>query len=410
MCMKRVRASAGGHGLPEHTTVVVIGAGIAGAATCYHLASMGMTDVILLEKEAVPGYHATGRNAGLCYQVIPEPAVMEMAAHGASFLRTPPPMFPIRLANRWTGSLTLFSEEQRPEMEELASRMARLDVPVLPVAPLDAALARLKLLRPDTFHRAFFCPTDGVMDIHGMLTGYLKKASEAGIRFYPGARVTSLLTSNRRFVGVHTTFGSVKAEACVLAAGPWANDLARTAGLSPLPLTPCRRHILCLDPGDGGGDGGDGGGDGGAEPDEFIAGSWQSRQSWPFVWDIANNYYFRPEGSLFLFSPCDQQQMPPSDTGKDWEVVEQAAHKALAYLKSLEQARLMNAWSGLRTLTPDGVFILGRDPRMGGLFWAAGLGGHGMTTSHAVGKLVAGSLLDRPTIEDPGPFSPDRFL
>jgi glycine/D-amino acid oxidase-like deaminating enzyme len=103
--------------------------------------------------------------------------------------------------------------------------------------------------------------------------------------------------------------------------------------------------------------------------------------------------------------------MEPHDSGVDWDTVELGADKALTWLTGLDGAQVVNAWSGLRTLTPDSLFVLGPDPRLEGLYWAAGLCGHGMTTSWAVGRLTAELVLEgNARTADVAPFRPDRFL
>jgi D-arginine dehydrogenase len=83
----------------------------------------------------------------------------------------------------------------------------------------------------------------------------------------------------------------------------------------------------------------------------------------------------------------------------------------VAALPGAASARLRNVWAGLRTLTPDGGFVVGPDPRLPGLCWVAGLGGHGMTTSPAVGELAAALILDgRVDWPDAAALSPARFL
>lgn len=87
------------------------------------------------------------------------------------------------------------------------------------------------------------------------------------------------------------------------------------------------------------------------------------------------------------------------------------AEKFSAYVPQLAQARPAHSWAGLRVLTPDNRFVLGEDPRLSGFIWAAGLGGHGMTTSFGVGEIVAQIIAEENTPDAfADAFSPERFL
>jgi glycine/D-amino acid oxidase-like deaminating enzyme len=85
------------------------------------------------------------------------------------------------------------------------------------------------------------------------------------------------------------------------------------------------------------------------------------------------------------------------------------AYKITRFMPALTNAPINRRWAGLRTLTPDGRFVIGWDPKVKGLFWVAGLGGHGVTTSSAVGALAA-DLITAGTGAQSEAFSPARFF
>jgi glycine/D-amino acid oxidase-like deaminating enzyme len=132
-------------------------------------------------------------------------------------------------------------------------------------------------------------------------------------------------------------------------------------------------------------------------------------KSWPFVWDVSHDIYFRPEGDGLLLCACDQDQLPACDPAVDAAAEELLAEKINRFMPGLAAASIHRRWAGLRTLTPDGRFVIGWDPRVEGLFWVAGLGGHGVTTSSAVGALAA-DLIVAGFENKSEPFSPDRFV
>jgi len=85
------------------------------------------------------------------------------------------------------------------------------------------------------------------------------------------------------------------------------------------------------------------------------------------------------------------------------------AEKIERYIPALSDVSISRGWAGFRTLTPDGRFVIGWDPKVEGLFWVAGLGGHGVTTSSAVGALAVDLMLGGPEKKSPA-FAPDRFF
>src|SRR5215467_13243310 len=100
--------------------------------------------------------------------------------------------------------------------------------------------------------------------------------------------------------------------------------------------------------------------------------------------------------------------MAPCDAQTEESVAELLFEKIRRYLPELSDVAIKNHWAGLRTLSGDGRFVIGWDPNVEGFFWVAGLGGHGVTTSAAVGSLAAKILLGG---ESPlsAAFSPARF-
>jgi len=109
-----------------------------------------------------------------------------------------------------------------------------------------------------------------------------------------------------------------------------------------------------------------------------------------------------------LLCACDQTEMAPGDPPVDESVKELLAEKIQRFMPALSEVAVSRGWAGFRTLTPDGRFVIGWDPIIDNFFWVAGLGGHGMTTSAAVGSLAAELLIGGKGKKSP-PFCPDRF-
>jgi glycine/D-amino acid oxidase-like deaminating enzyme len=121
---------------------------------------------------------------------------------------------------------------------------------------------------------------------------------------------------------------------------------------------------------------------------------------------VSHGLYFRPEPPGLLLSPCDETSHAAGDAPVDAAAQELLASKVRRFMPGLGDVGVARAWACLRTLTPDGSFLIGRDPSLPNLVWCAGLGGHGVTVSAAAGRLAAEAVLGWPSLaaHDPGRF------
>lgn len=355
--------------VPERTRVVVVGGGFAGAATAYHLAQAGLGEVVVLEREAECGFHASGRNAGLCRQLADDDLVTGLAIAGAEFLRRPPAGFAggAPLLDQ-TGSLLLSGSGAA--LDDLAARAARRDLPHEPLA-LDRVLARWPRLTGVPAAGAVYFPTDGVIDIHRLLRGFLAGARAGGARVYQAAEVRRF-RPGRGGVAVDTSRGTITADWVVNAAGAWAGEIGRRAGAAPLELTCLHRHLFLT---------------------ERVPNL--DRRA-PFAWLIdREEMYVRPEESGYLISACDSAPSEPCDARVSPEagaLLGDRLRRVAPWLADLAVAR---SWACLRTFAADQRPVVGWDPAAPWLFWVAGLGGHGATTCAAIGRLAARDLAAR---------------
>lgn len=363
---------------------VIVGAGFAGAATAYHLARKGAGEVLLLEREKVAGFHSSGRNASMVRQVVPGREVTALAVRGTAFLRRLPADWPLPVSYEQNGSLLLGRGSSWEKLLQDAAVARAMGVEA-EVWQRERAIERVPLLERADFEGAIWCPTDGVVDIHALLQGYLKAAAAHGAKVLYGAPVLSVEVAGGRVKAVVAPSGRIEADVLVNAAGPWARALADMAGAVAAPLRPCRRHLFLTEP----------------LP-------WVDRR-WPFVWDVAHGLYFRPDSDGLLLCPCDEEELPPGDTPVDGAAAELLAEKVRDYLPAAASVGIRKSWAGLRTLSPDGRFVIGWDPQVEGFFWVAGLGGHGVTTSSAAGEMAA-ELMRGGKPEFAEAFSPRRFL
>jgi D-arginine dehydrogenase len=361
---------------------VIIGAGFAGAATAYQLARRGVSDILLLEQESIPGFHSSGRNAAMLRQCVSEPELTKLARAGANFIRHLPADWPDAVPFKQNGSLLLGSGAGWKKLQRDAAAGVQVGIEMELLTPQEAK-KRVAVLEQAEFDGAAWCGTDGIVDIHALLSGYLKFAAAKGAEIRYNCALRSIKPAAGRSE-LQTSEGVFVANTLVNASGAWANGVAQLAGANRLPLRPCRRHLFVSPP---------------------LA--WVDPR-WPFVWDVSHDIYFRPEGAGLLLCPCDQTELTPGDPPVDESVKELLAEKIEQFMPALATVSIHKGWAGFRTLTPDGRFIIGWDPHVENFFWVAGLGGHGMTTSAPVGELAADLLLGGRE-KKTAAFAPERF-
>lgn len=353
-------------------TVVIIGGGIAGLSAAWWLTRMGGARVTVLEKEPGPGRHSSSLNAAILRSASGPWPLPSLARETAELLTRPPSeLAQAPLLDRC--GLLLLGDDLDPEASQAESVDQR------------GMRALAPRFRPRG-ERALWYPDDGRIDIHGLLRGLARAVRARGGELRTGASVRRLEVSGAQVHGaVLENDELVRADWTVLAAGGWAGLLASAAG-SPVRLRPTRRHLLLT------------------RPDRRI------ERDWPIVWDETAGFYARPEAGGLLLCACDRSSVDPdacaADPAQEPAILERA-RECLPELDGLQRERF---WAGMRTFGPDALPLVGRDPSLAGLFWSAGLGGHGMTTSLATGRIAAEGLLDR--VSDPDvahALSPERL-
>jgi D-arginine dehydrogenase len=364
--------------------VVIVGGGIAGASLAYFLAEVGMTDVLLLERESQPGYHATGRSAATLSELDPVPTLLQLKARAAPFLRQPPPGFVDGPLLDPFGVMALFREPLWSAFRSIVPFVREQGTAVELLSPADA-LARVPALVPERFDGAAFVAGDGHIDVHALLWAYLRHARARGVESRFGADVRAIRVRDGRVAGVVTDAGEITAGRVVNAAGAWAARVAALAGATPIPLVPHRRTIVVFD-----------------VPVDV--------RGWPMVAFEEERFYFAPESGGLKLSPMDEDAMEPCDPRPDDEVIAAGLERLRRVAPTLVPRSIRRKWSGLRTFAPDRVPVVGDDPRVAGFFWLAGQGGCGIETSPFLGRVAADLLVDgRTALFDAATLAPTRF-
>jgi D-arginine dehydrogenase len=352
--------------------VLIVGAGIAGSALAFELAAD--RTVAMVEREAAPGYHSTGRSAAMLTETYGTAAVRALAAASRAFFERPPPGFcayPL-LAPR--GMLHVARADQAAAFEQARRDAAGAGVRLL---GREAVLALAPFLDPAYAHAGLYEAAAMAIDVSALHQGYVRAFRERDGHLACDADILSIA---RRQGGweIETRAGALRAGVLVNAAGAWADEIAEMAGVAPLGLVPRRRTALLLDPPDG-----------------------MDPTAWPMVIDVEERFYVKPEAGQLLVSPADATPVAPSDVQPE-ELDVALAVDHFECVSGRKVVRIGRRWAGLRTFAPDENPVLGPDPGEPAFFWLAGQGGFGIMTAPAMAQAAAALLRDGAWATHPG--------
>ncbi|MFT7619821.1 MAG: glycine/D-amino acid oxidase-like deaminating enzyme [Planctomycetota bacterium] len=362
--------------------VCIVGAGLAGAATAFHLSENEGYQITLMDKERLPGVHSSGRNAAMIRQVVQPAAIAQVAQDSRRFLEaTAGPSADFRLDSH--GSLLLGSNACLEEIRTGLQEQDALSDDVRMLGRRDLHLEFEPLVKSE-YDSAIFTPSDGVVDVAGLLEYYIREARSRGVTLALSTTVIDIVRDGNRIDGVQTNAGYEPFDIVVNAAGPWTARLGAMIGSTTIPWRPFRRHLFFTGPLD-----------------------WVD-PSLPFIWDIENHWYLRPESGGLLLCACDETLVEPGIPDIDPSVTQLLTDKLSAHIPELDDLPIAKVWSGIRTFAPDRNFVIGWDLDVEGFFWVSGLGGHGVTCSWGVGACAARVLTGKDDFGDRN-FSPSRF-
>jgi len=368
--------------------VVIIGGGCMGASVAWHLAERGVTDVVLVEREALLGSGSTGRNAGGVRHQFSSEANIRLSAESIGVIERFRDEVGAEIDFHQDGYLFLLSSPGA--VETFRSSVALQRRMGVAVDWLDAAEAvRLASgLQADDVIAATYCAKDGIADPNGVTMGFAKAAQAKGVAIEKETEVTGLRLDGDRVAVVETTRGVIATRMVVNAAGPYARAIGAMAGLE-IPVDPYRRHIFIAQ--------------------RPAGGAWAVPTSHIMVIDFDSTFYFHREGAGVLFGMGDPHESPTFDQTVQWDFLERVTPVAARRLPALTDAPIAKAWAGLYEMTPDANPIIGAAAQRPGLFTIVGFSGHGFQHSPAAGRILADVITGRDPRFDLTPFALERF-
>ncbi|MGH3077490.1 MAG: NAD(P)/FAD-dependent oxidoreductase [Gaiellaceae bacterium] len=368
--------------MPGRADAVVVGGGVIGTSTAFHLAEAG-TGVVLLEKSELAS-GSTSRAAGGVRAQFSDSLNIALGLRSLDAFARFPARPGAEIDLKRVGYLFLLDRGEDVEAFErgvevqnahgVPSRFVSLEEAkrLSPLAGLDGVLA------------ATFSPLDGHASPEAVVQGYAAGARRHGATVATGCAVTGIELVDGEIRGVETDRGHVETGTVVCAAGAWSPGIARMAGLE-LPVEPVLREIGFTSP----------------APD--------LPEQMPLTVDFTSGLYFHREGPGLLFGMADRAQQPGFDTPSDPDWLEHVTAIAERRLPRLLEMGIAGGWKGYYEVTPDANALIGEATGVARFLYATGFSGHGFLQGPATGEIVRDLVLGRTPFVDVSPLSAERF-
>jgi D-arginine dehydrogenase len=339
---------------------IVVGAGIAGAAAAANLVRYG--SVLLVEMEDQPGYHSTGRSAALFSAAYGNDTIRALTQASRATFYDPPEGFCATSLVHPRNVLLLAREGQADDLQQLIEATDAVE-PLQTISPNEAN-ALCPIVRPDRIIGAALGRATADIEVHELHQAYLRQFKSGGGGIVLSRRVLDLSPEPGGW-RVQTNKGEIRAGIVINAAGAWAGEIGCLAGASDIGMRQLKRTACLV-----------------AAPDG------ESIDKWPMVVNVNEEFYLKPDAGKLLLSPADETQSIPCDVQAD-ELDIAIAIDRVEQATTLKVRRVEHRWAGLRSFVPDSSPVVGFDPIAKGFFWLAALGGYGIQTAPALGKIAA---------------------
>jgi glycine cleavage system aminomethyltransferase T/glycine/D-amino acid oxidase-like deaminating enzyme len=360
--------------LPTQARIVIVGGGIAGCSTAYHLSLLGETDVLLLEQGRLT-CGTTWHAAGLVGQMRPNRNMTAMSKYGIELYSKLEAETGLATGWKQCGSVNVARTPERMQTLRKQVALARsFGVEIELISPRQAG-ERFPLMRTDDLQGAVWISGDGKANPADLTMSLAKGARHRGVKIVEGVEVTGVLTEAGRVAGVRTAQGDVRCEVVVNCAGQWSRQFGRLAGVN-VPLYSAEHFYVVTDRIDG------------------------VHPMLPVMRDADGFIYYKEEvGGLVmggfepLAKPWKVDPIPASFQfellDEDWNQFEVLMTNAIHRTPCLETAKIKMLLNGPESFTPDGNFILGEAPELRNFFVAAGFNSAGIANAGGAGRLIA---------------------
>ena len=369
--------------VPSSAAVVVIGGGVIGLSTAYHLARRGVRDVVLLDKDAL-GSGSTSKAAGGVRAQFSDPVNVTLGARSLETFSNVSELFGQEIDLHQVGYLFLLSTpESVAAFEANVALQNDLGIPSRMIG-VEEARRLSPLVSSDGLLAAAYSPSDGHCTPESVVLGYASAARRAGATLLPHCAATGIDVRDGCIVGVRTEAGTIRTDTVVCAAGAWSAAVGSWVGVD-LPVTPLRRQILVTEPVPG------------------LA------PQTPFTIDFDTTFYFHREGQGLLLGMSDPAETPGFDLTRSDAWLPRLGEAIERRAPALAEVGIASGWAGLYEMTPDHNALVGRADTVENFLYATGFSGHGFLMGPAVGEVMRDLCLGAESFVDVAGLSAARF-
>lgn len=368
---------------PTHADVVIIGGGIMGVSTAFHLAEAGVRNVVLIDRGEL-GAGSSAKPLGGVRATFSDPANIALGKRSLDAYGRFGERFGADIGLRKVGYLFLCRNNQEVlDCERSTFIQNDFGSNSRMVSPEEAFQIN-PFLNKDALLGAAYSPDDGFAEPAKAVAAYAKAASAAGATLLTGTEALDIEVSGGGIKSVTTNRGTIHTNAVICAAGAWSRHVGQMVGVE-MPVTPVRRQIGMTRQK--------------ATPFPTV----------PFTLDLSTTMYFHNYDNGMLVGISNQNQAPGfgRDFSHEWLPEFNSAAEICA--PSLVEPDLEFGWAGLYENTPDHNALIGASDKLPGFFYATGFSGHGFLQGPAVGEIMRDLYLGRTPFMDPSTFSVDRF-
>jgi glycine/D-amino acid oxidase-like deaminating enzyme len=368
--------------LPSRAEVVIIGGGIMGVSIAWHLAEVGVRDVVVIERDTL-GAGSSAKPLGGVRATFSDANNVLLGHRSLAAFETFEAKFGVPIGLQQVGYLFLCrTEAELAAVQDSVRLQNSLGCNSRMVSATDAYEIN-PFLDPAALLGASFSPRDGYAEPARVVAGYATAADQLGVRFCERTEVLQLSTRSDGAHSIVSQRGEIVADTVIIAAGAWSTKLGAMLGIH-LPIEAVRRQI------------------------GFTPQLSRPHRTVPFTLDLSTTLYFHNyrNGMLLGISNRDEEAGFCREFNYGWTRAFDEAAAVVA--PTLASQRLVGGWAGLYENTPDHNAMIGR-AEVPGVMYAVGFSGHGFLQGPAVGEIIRDLYLDREPFLDPAPFSAARF-